>query len=125
MSITRLPLSTPIQGPKGPVSEIALRVPRWNDIMPVGSPYSVHRSAEGHRFVVENNEAIEHYARECLVEPADPRLLEQLGPLDTLTVREAILDFFTPATPASQSSNEPPPAGSSSTSDTAPNTSAD
>lgn len=124
MTTTRIPLSRPIQGPQGEIAELSMRLPQWDDIMPVGSPYTVHSSKDGNKFVVENNEAIEHYARACLVEPKDASLLRQLGPIDTLKVREAVLDFFTPGFQASPSSNAQPPVGSSSSSDTPPNTSA-
>nr|USU32911.1 hypothetical protein NG677_04210 [Methylobacterium sp. OTU13CASTA1] len=123
MTSIRIPLAEPIQGAKGPVETLVLRQPRWNDIMPVGSPYTIHQTPDGARFMVENHGAIEHYARECLVEPDDARLLEQIGLHDTMQVREAVLDFFTPGSGTTRKPPTPSPEPSSSDASSEPITS--
>ncbi|GEP00040.1 hypothetical protein [Methylobacterium haplocladii] len=112
-------LSTPIEGHGAPITQLVFRPPVWRDILPVGEPFTVHRSADGVYFYADNAEAFSHYLETCLVEPAEYSLVEsQVGPADTIKAKEVIRDFFIPAAPegggstTSQTSSSSSAAGS-------------
>lgn len=94
MPDTKVKLTQPIQGQKGPITEVVIRQPRYGEVMKHGRPYEWHRGPGGLPLYVENNEALAAYAEACIVEPNDMAALEMAGTLDTLAIREAICDFF-------------------------------
>ena len=88
-----IPLPTPIDGPKGPIREVVLRQPTYDEYLQHGRPYTVSRTAEGLPLFVENREVIRTYARLLMVEP-DPLALGPGGAHLGMLVEDAILSFF-------------------------------
>ncbi|GJE54581.1 hypothetical protein [Methylobacterium thuringiense] len=102
-------LEEPIEGHGPPITKLVYRSPVWRDVMAVGDAYTVHTSKDGERFLVENHEAIEHYAEVCLVEPKEYSLVQsQVGLADAQKVREAIMGFFLRAAQATAASKTSP-----------------
>lgn len=101
----RVDLIRPVPTHVGERMFLEFREPTWDDIMPVGEPYTVHPTQDGDGIVVENNEAILHLAEQCVMAPADGLSLTKLGVSDTVKVRRAIIRFFLPAVEAGAASN--------------------
>jgi len=125
MSTTaRIPLSEPIPGHKGPIREIVMRQPTYDDYIACGGePYSIGESEGGALFTIEKPEVIWAYAERCMVEP-DANLLTQQGPGSwrvAREVRKAILGFFqAPAAASATSETSPTTSSSNSTSPSTP-----
>jgi hypothetical protein len=107
-------LIEPIQGHGPDITKLVYRPPMMRDFIAVGDAYTVHTSKDGERFLVENNEAIAHYAEALLVEPKEYTLVEsQLGLADAQQVKEAIMGFFLRASQAATASRASPTSSSS------------
>jgi hypothetical protein len=92
-------LKKPLQAPEGPVTQIVLREPTFNEYLTHGDPYTIAASRSGNPFMVENAEVIAQYIKICLVEPKDPAILEQGKARLAREVKEQLLSFFQPDTP--------------------------
>lgn len=89
-------LKTPLKAPGGPVHEIVMREPTFDEYLTYGDPYTVAGSRDGTPFMVENAEVIGQYIRLCLVEPKDPATLAQGNARLARKVKDAVLGFFRP-----------------------------
>ncbi len=121
----RIPLPEPIASHGGPISEIVLRQPTYDEYVSCGGePYSIGESEDGALFTIEKPEVIWAYAQACMVTPKDPLLLSQLGPGNWTVAREvrkAIMGFFrAPAAASAPSETSPTTSSSSSTSPSTP-----
>lgn len=88
-------LRTPLRGPNGArIREVIIREPNVTECLSIGDPYVVGSSPTGSQIVVENYEAISEYVRRCVIEPADPALLEQGGVFLARKLKEAVINFF-------------------------------
>jgi hypothetical protein len=90
-------LAKPLITQAGPISQIILREPTFDEYMSFGDPYTVAAGTGGTPFAVENPEVIRQYMAICLVEPKDPALLSQAGARVAREVKDKILSFFQPA----------------------------
>jgi hypothetical protein len=92
-------LSAPITGARGPVSQITLREPKYNDVMTLGDPTAFAQGANGMVYSADKDDVIKAYIERLLVNDngADPLLLGQLNLTDTLRLREAVQNFFADA----------------------------
>ncbi len=124
MPNVKIPLSKPIVDHGGPVTEIELREPTFDEFLLLGEPYEVARSPEtGALFSIENTETIRDYARLLLVRPTTLEQLNGAGFDVARKVRAAVLGFFrdgdggkaetSEITPTSSSSPETPTASAS------------
>lgn len=117
-------LPQPLTGHDGPIKQIVLREPTYEEFMSYGEPILYGVSPEGRPFAVENMEAIRSYVAVCLVEPKDPLLLTQASALVGREVKEKILSFFPVGGLAAALSETSPTTSPSVASDTsAPNSS--
>jgi hypothetical protein len=91
-----VPLRKPLQSPKGPVKQIVLREPTFDEYFLIGDPYSIAYTQSGTGFAVENAENIRRYIDACVVEPEDPAILVQGDALLAKEVKIAMLGFFQP-----------------------------
>lgn len=89
----RVPLSTPIKGHAGPISEVVLRAPKAADFFELGEPQVVAYGKEGLGYVAENTETVRAYIERLVIEP-DAMLLAQLSLADAMKVKSAVLGFF-------------------------------
>lgn len=103
-----IPLREPLRSPHGPVNEIVLREPTFDEYLSFGDPYTVALSESGTPFSVENVEAIKNYISLCLVEPKDPALLQQAGAAVAREVKNKLLGFFDLAAPTAPDSGTSP-----------------
>ena len=93
-------LATPLATQAGPIKQIILREPSFDEYLEFGDPYVVAGTKEGTPFGVENVEVIKKYLTICLIEPKDPALLSQAGARVAREVKDKLLSFFQPAAPA-------------------------
>lgn len=115
-----VPLSKPITGHKGPVSQVTLRDPVFRDLLAVGAePETIVYTGGGAFFVQENLEAIEKYLDRLIVETDVAAQIGSLDLRDAIAVRKAVVDFFREA-----SGSASKPTNSSSPSDGTPDPSA-
>jgi hypothetical protein len=87
-------LKTPLKAPEGPVSQIVLREPTFDEYLSIGDPYSIAYTDAGTPFAVENLENIRRYIAHCVVEPKDPATLQQASAAVAREVKKALLGFF-------------------------------
>jgi len=90
----RIPLSKPVIGHKGPINEVVLRPPTFDEYMAYGDPYIWVPTGVGNQcFAAENMDVIRAYAKVLIVEPS-----ELLMPKDDFLlaqkVKGAIMGFF-------------------------------
>ena len=117
----RVPLSEPLIGHHGPIREVVLREPTYDEYVSCGGePYSIGQSADGVLFEVEKPEVIWAYAEACILAPADKLLLGAASWRDAREVRKAILGFF--RAPVAVSEPLPTSPTTSSSSSTSPST---
>jgi len=90
-------LDKPLVGHDGPIKQIVLREPTFDEYLAFGDPYSVAYTENDVPFGVENPDVIRRYMDACLVEPKDPALLQQAGARVAREVKNALLGFFQPA----------------------------
>lgn len=88
-----------------PFSDLAFRVPRWNDFVDLGDieEWQPIETADGEprRFMlVRYPDVVAKYAERCVQEPASAAHLAILDLVDTIAVHEAIKDFFSEARPS-------------------------
>lgn len=108
-------LANPIQGPRGKIGKITLRAPTYGDYRALGEPFTAVSTGNGGQFFQETSEIIAGYIERLA--DIDPNLLELLSLEDTLTLREAVHDFFREArTPKSERAKSSPPSDGSSSS---------
>lgn len=120
----RIPLPEPIPGHDGPITEIVLRQPTYDDYIACGGePYSIGESEGGALFTIEKPEVIWAYVEACMVSP-DPLLLKQQGPGTwrvAREVRKAVLGFFqAPVAASAPSATSPTTSPSNSTNPSTP-----
>jgi len=97
MSIT-IDLEKPAMVHGSPASRVTLREPGFAEIMKFGEPYSRGYATDGSVvYSAENTDAIRGYIEALVQEPFDGLLVRQFGILDTLKLKDAVLDFFTTA----------------------------
>jgi hypothetical protein len=96
-----IPLKKPFDdGKGGKVTAIILQEPSAPDFFELGAPQTWVRSRDG-MALIDNDAAIKAYVERMIVEP-DPLLaMTQMGVVNAIAVKEAVLDFFreSPATP--------------------------
>jgi hypothetical protein len=96
-----IPLKKPFDdGKGGKVTAIILQEPSAPDFFELGAPQTWVRSRDG-MALIDNDAAIKAYVERMIVEP-DPLLaMTQMGVVNAIVVKEAVLDFFreSPATP--------------------------
>jgi hypothetical protein len=96
-----VPLKKPFDdGKGGKVTAIILQEPSAPDFFELGAPQTWVRSRDG-MALIDNDAAIKAYVERMIVEP-DPLLaMTQMGVVNAIAVKEAVLDFFreSPATP--------------------------
>lgn len=89
-------LQSPLRAPEGPVNQIVIREPTFDEYLSFGDPYSIAYTDSGTPFGVENSENIKRYIAACLVEPKDPAILQQAGASVARDVKQALMSFFQP-----------------------------
>lgn len=105
---TIIKLKTPILMHDGPVSEIILQEPTFEEYMTFGDPATWAAGEGGTPFAVENMDVIRQYLSVCLVQPKDPALLQQASARVARQVKEAILGFFHPGAAENEASAKAP-----------------
>lgn len=93
--------------------EVTVREPRFVDLMALGEPYEVQKTANNVPVVIENTAIIADYVNRCVVNPGIECLAE-LGIKDARAVRGAVLSFFISGEPQEDRSWSTSPAGSTS-----------
>jgi hypothetical protein len=103
-----IPLTVPIVG-HTTIHEIVIQAPGLIQYAQIGDPVSVMRGDGDQVQVVENDAAIARYIEDCIVEPRDKLILNQIDLVDAMTIKDALLDFFVTARLAkiSQASQTP------------------
>lgn len=99
-----IPLRKPLLAPEGPVNQIVLREPTFDEYLSYGDPFSIAFTESGIPFSVENAEVIKRYIGLCLVEPKDPATLVQASAVVARDVKNALLGFFRPDDSTSEAS---------------------
>ena len=84
-------LVEPVKGPRGVISKITLRAPRYKDYMELDLPIIWVQVEQG-GFTQETPSAMRAWVER--LSDCDPNLMEQLGLEDTLAIRDAVTDFF-------------------------------
>lgn len=107
-------LSTPITGHDGPIHQVVLREPRFEEYREIGDPFIVAQTADGIPYMVEKTEAIRQYEELLLVEPRTAALLSQGGWRLARDIRQAVLGFFLQGDEAGEDSKTSPTTSSSS-----------
>lgn len=109
-----IPLSKPVIGHAGVVSEAVLHEPTGIDLLQLGELELVGRGSSGEVFSIERTDVIEDYLTRCLAREKgqDPSLiLGQAALSDVMKLRGALFDFFEAARlatlPAKPSSSSP------------------
>lgn len=101
MKTVEIRLDEPLTGHTGPIRAVKVREPRAGDILDIGDPSVLARSADGMLFQVDNDERIRRYIERLTVDETgrtlDPLLLAQGSASDIIRIREAVLDFFSKA----------------------------
>ena len=87
-------LKKPLTGHDGPIKQIIIREPSFDEYLMFGDPWTIAGAADGTPFGVENMEVIKQYLAVCLVEPKDIALLSQSGASVAREVKERLLRFF-------------------------------
>jgi hypothetical protein len=95
MSIT-IDLEKPIVTHDGSVSSVTLREPQFAEIMKFGEPFSRGYGTDV-VYSAENTDAIKGYIEALVQQPVDGLLLRQLGTLDSLKLKDAVVGFFSTA----------------------------
>lgn len=90
----KIPVTPPLMGHSGPIDEVVLREPGFDDYLELGDPITIARAPDGSVFAVENAVVIRAYIERCLVAPTDLLLLEAGGFRLARQIKEAILGFF-------------------------------
>lgn len=117
----RIPLIEPIDGHDGPIREIVLREPTYDEYISCGGePYTIGQSEEGALFSIEKPEVIWAYAQACIVTPKDTLLLSDADWRVAREVRKAVLGFF--QAPGAGNATSPTSPTTSSSSSTSPST---
>jgi len=98
-------LAKPLVGHDGPIKQIVLREPTFDEYLQYGDPYVVAGASDGTPFGVENMDVIRKYISVCLVEPKDDALLSQASARVARQVKEKILSFFPPDGASEPNSN--------------------
>jgi len=97
MSFT-IQLEKPIVTHEGPVANVTLREPQFAEIMKFGEPFSRGYATDGTVvYSAENTDAIKGYIEALVQQPVDGLLLRQCGIVDSLRLKDAVIDFFTKA----------------------------
>lgn len=94
---TTIPLSEPLAGHEGKITQVIVRSPKAAEFFLYGEPYAYARNRDGTVFTVENAETVKSYIDVLIVEPKDKLLIAQLELTDAMKVKEAVLGFFTAA----------------------------
>lgn len=102
-----VPLSEPLIGHNGPISEFVFREPTFGDLMDLGDPVDIVRTSDGHFVRTVNWPAVGEYCGRC-AEGGAGILLSKLNLKDSLAVSEAMLSFFTEARATSSSTSSSP-----------------
>lgn len=93
-----VPLSKPIKVPGTDavidIHEVVMREPRYADIKALGQVTLFARDQSGMVYTAEKDEVIHAYIERLLQPPMTPLLLAQVGPKDTLALRDAVHGFF-------------------------------
>ena len=97
-------LKKPLLSPEGPVNQVVLREPTFDEYLVHGDPYTIAASRGGSPFMVENADVIAQYIKLCLVEPKDPAILSQGKARLAREVKERLLSFFQPDVPDGEAS---------------------
>ena len=98
------------------VTQLEFREPKWDEIMDLGEPYIWAARGDGKYYATPMPERIKAYAERLIArgeERGDPLLLSRLGIIDTLKVRDAIMDFFLRVDPDVAGSTTSPKTSSS------------
>lgn len=101
-------LDKPLVTHEGPLSEIILQEPTFEEYMIYGDPWTIAEGKEGTPFAVENMDVIQQYLALCLVQPADPALLQQASARVARRVKDKLLSFFRPDAAAGEASETSP-----------------
>lgn len=109
-----IPLKKPLQAPEGPVNQVVLREPTFDEYLTHGDPWTIAFATDGTPFSVENVDVIKKYITLCLVEPKDPAILHQGKAMLAREVKNSLLGFFQPddakvAASATSGTNSPSP----------------
>lgn len=94
MAEVTINLKSTITTHKGDFNQIVLREPKHTDVRKLGEPMTFAYDKSGMVYSAVNEEVLDSYIQRLLVTPSDPLLLEQMSLVDSLQVREAVLDFF-------------------------------
>lgn len=113
-------LKKPLATHAGPIKQIVIREPTFDEYMVFGDPYTVAGGSDGTPFAVENIEVIKQYLGICLVEPKDPALLAQAGASVARKVKNTLLSFFPDAEGEDAASETAPTTSSSAATDANP-----
>lgn len=109
----RIPVPAGLTTHAGPVFEVVLKPPGFDDYLDLGEIVTWGKAPDGTVFTVQNGEVLRAYIARCLVQPKDPLALNQGGLLLARAVRGAVLDFFRDDTSASEPSPTSPTTSSS------------
>ena len=93
-----LDLAQAVTGHGGQITRVVLRPPTARDYFALGEPSVYARNADGTIYSIEYPQIIEDYIRRCIVEPKEMELVVgQIGLVDGMKIKEALLDFFASA----------------------------
>lgn len=91
----RIKVSPPLKGHKGPIHEVVIREPTFEEYLRHGDPYIFVPLNGGKAFPSESMEVLSEYVKILVVEP-DELLLAQGGFKLARQIKEAIMGFFLP-----------------------------
>lgn len=111
----RIPFPAGLTTHAGPVFEVVLKPPGYDDYLDLGEIVTWGKAPDGTVFTVQNSEVLRAYIARCLVQPRDPLVLNQGGLALARAVRGAVLDFFRDDTSATEPSPTSPTTSSSPT----------
>lgn len=100
-------LTKPLVGHDGPIHEVVLREPRFEEYRELGDPWLIAQTAEGQPYAVENAEVVRAYESLCLVSP-DASIVPQGGLRLAQRIRREVLGFFQPGDEADEASPTSP-----------------
>jgi hypothetical protein len=96
MKKVSIPIEAPLTGHKGPVREVIVREPTFEEYLRLGDPLIWVPLPEGGMFPTENTAVITEYVKLLVVEP-DYLICIQGGFDLARKIKDTVLGFFLPA----------------------------
>lgn len=115
MANVDIPLKKPLIGHHGPIHQVVVREPTYDEYMQHGDPFVVALSPESRiPFMVEDKQVLAAYCALLVVEPADKLLLAQGGMALAQDIARTVRGFFHTGDGADGASTTSPTISSSS-----------